>query len=175
MPGDGVLPLIGVSYWAFELSTAVLNGTVPLDRLNDMVTRIVATWYQMGQDKNYTLPNFSSNTDDPTGPCSVAALISPTCLVNQYVDVQANHARVARNVSREGITMLKNANDTLPLSTNPSLYVFGQDAEAHPDGINSCSQRSCNKGTLGMGWGSGQYTHDSRSTTSGCQNRKCHS
>ena len=37
MPGDGVIPLIGVSWWNYELSTAVLNGTVPLERLNDMV------------------------------------------------------------------------------------------------------------------------------------------
>jgi hypothetical protein len=29
--------------WAYELSTSVLNGTVPLSRLNDMATRIVAT------------------------------------------------------------------------------------------------------------------------------------
>lgn len=37
MPGDGVIPLLGVSYWAYELSRSVLNGTLPLDRLNDMV------------------------------------------------------------------------------------------------------------------------------------------
>lgn len=48
MPGDGQIPLLGEAYWAYELSTMILNGTVPMDRLNDMVTRIVATWYQMG-------------------------------------------------------------------------------------------------------------------------------
>lgn len=37
MPGDGVIPLLGTSYWAFELSKSVLNGTLPLNRLNDMV------------------------------------------------------------------------------------------------------------------------------------------
>jgi hypothetical protein len=45
MPGDGDIPLLGLAYWAYELSTSILNGTVPVDRLNDMVTRIVATWY----------------------------------------------------------------------------------------------------------------------------------
>lgn len=43
MPGDGDIPFLGLAYWAYELSTMVLNGTVPLSRLNDMVTRIVAT------------------------------------------------------------------------------------------------------------------------------------
>lgn len=44
MPGDAGIPFLGQAYWAYELSTAILNGTVPVDRLNDMVTRIVATW-----------------------------------------------------------------------------------------------------------------------------------
>ncbi|CZR54356.1 probable beta-glucosidase 1 precursor [Phialocephala subalpina] len=155
MPGDGDIPFLGLAYWAYELSTSILNGTVPLDRLNDMVTRIVATWYQMGQDQDYPLPNFSANTADPTGPCYPAALLSPTCVTNQYVNVQADHATVARNVSREAITMLKNDNKTLPLSTTGSFKVFGTDAEANPNGINSCNQRSCDEGVLGMGWGSG--------------------
>ncbi|RDL40699.1 Beta-glucosidase [Venustampulla echinocandica] len=155
MPGDGNTPFLGLAYWAYDLSTSVLNGTVPLERLNDMVTRIVATWYQFGQDQDYPLPNFSANTDQPTGPCYPAALISPTCATNQYVNVQADHAIVARNVSREGITLLKNFNNTLPLSTAATLKVFGSDAQNNPDGINSCNQRACNKGVLGMGWGSG--------------------
>lgn len=109
----------------------------------------------MGQDQDFPLPNFSANTADPTGPCYPAALFSPTCFVNQYVNVQADHATVARNVSREAITMLKNANNTLPLSTQAVLKVLGSDAQNNPDGINSCNQRGCNKGVLGMGWGSG--------------------
>ena len=155
MPGDGEIPFFGLAYWAYELSTSILNGTVPLARLNDAVTRIVATWYQFGQDQDYPLPNFSANTDDPTGPCYPAALISPTCVTNQYVNVQADHHIVARNVSREAITLLKNSNKTLPLSTSAVLKVFGTDAENNPNGINSCSERACDTGVLGMGWGSG--------------------
>lgn len=37
MPGDGAIPLFGDSYWAHELSRSVLNETVPVERLNDMV------------------------------------------------------------------------------------------------------------------------------------------
>jgi beta-glucosidase len=154
--GDGDIPFLGLAYWAYELSTAILNGTVPLDRLNDMVTRIVATWYQLGQDQDYPLPNFSANTADATGLCYPAALFSPTCVTNEYVNVQGDHANVARNVSREAITLLKNINNTLPLSTSAVLKVFGSDAENNPAGPNACSQRDCNTGILGMGWGSGK-------------------
>lgn len=113
-------------------------------------------WHQLGQDQDYPLPNFSANTADPTGLCYPAALFSPTCITNQYVNVQADHAKVARNVSREAITLLKNANKALPLSTTASLKIFGSDAENNPAGPNACSQRSCNTGVLGMGWGSGK-------------------
>ena len=66
MPGDTApIPLLGLSYWAYELPTSILNGSVLVDRLNDMVTRIVATWYQMGQDKNY-----QSQTSRP-GPVTI--------------------------------------------------------------------------------------------------------
>lgn len=37
MPGDGAVPLFGDSYWGSQLSRSVLNGSVPVDRLNDMV------------------------------------------------------------------------------------------------------------------------------------------
>lgn len=84
------------------------------------------------------------------------ALISPVCVTNENVNVQADHALVVRNISREAITLLKNENSTLPLSVNVSLKIFGQDAQNNPDGINSCAQRACDIGVLGMGWGSGK-------------------
>ncbi|OTB06121.1 glycoside hydrolase family 3 protein [Hypoxylon sp. CI-4A] len=162
MPGDTVgnnIPLDGYSNWQYELTRSVLNGSVPVDRLNDMATRIVATWYQLGQDQDYPPPNFSSNTADPTGPLYPGALISPVGVVNEYVNVQGDHKVVAKQVAQEAITLLKNNGSFLPLSTSSPLFVFGTDAQANPDGINSCTDKSCNKGTLGMGWGSGSANY----------------
>jgi hypothetical protein len=156
MPGDTQIPIVlGTSYWMYELTRSVLNGSVPVDRLNDMATRIVAAWYQMGQDKNYTGPNFSSNTHDRTGLLYPAAVLSPIGVVNYYVNVQADHYKVARQVAQDAITLLKNDDSLLPLSTSSKLSVFGTDAQVNPDGPNACGNRACNKGTLGMGWGSG--------------------
>ncbi|KAL0264437.1 hypothetical protein SLS55_000387 [Diplodia seriata] len=155
MPGDPTIPLFGNSWWAFHLTEAVLNGSVPVDRLNDMATRIVAAWYQVGQDQDYPDINFSTWTEDAEGLLYPGALISPTRVVNEFVDVQDDHAAVVRNISTEAVTMLKNDNGTLPLKESTPLKVFGTAAEKNPDGINSCSDKACNKGTLGMGWGSG--------------------
>ncbi|GME37074.1 Glycoside hydrolase family 3 [Neofusicoccum parvum] len=155
MPGDPTVPLFGDAWWAFHLTEAALNGSVPMDRIDDMATRIVAAWYQVGQDQDYPDPNFSTWTTDATGLLYPGALFSPSGVVNEFVDVQGDHAAVARTVSMEAVTMLKNENGTLPLSESTPLKVFGTAQEKNPDGINSCSDKACNKGTLGMGWGSG--------------------
>lgn len=115
----------------------------------------MAAWYKMGQDKDYPLPNFSTNTQDRTGPIYPGAVFSPSGVVNQYVNVQGNHNVTARAVAREAITLLKNDNGLLPLRRDDSLKIFGTDAGGNPDGLNSCSDQGCDKGVLTMGWGSG--------------------
>lgn len=37
MPGDGAIPLLGIPHWGYKLSRSVLNGMLPLEKLNDMV------------------------------------------------------------------------------------------------------------------------------------------
>lgn len=44
MPGDGLLWADGISLLGPNLTTAVVNGSVPIDRLDDMVLRIVARY-----------------------------------------------------------------------------------------------------------------------------------
>ncbi|KAK2865324.1 hypothetical protein FQN49_003683, partial [Arthroderma sp. PD_2] len=155
MPGDGAVPLTGSTFWSYELSRSILNGTVPLERLNDMVTRIVATWFQFGQDKDFPEPNFSTNTQEESGLLYPGAVFSPRGKVNKFVDVQGNHREIARIIARDGITLVKNQDNLLPLKTNASLAIFGEDAGTNPSGINFCADKGCNKGVLTMGWGSG--------------------
>ncbi|KAI0196496.1 putative beta-glucosidase 1 precursor [Xylaria flabelliformis] len=163
MPGDTFgnnIPLFGYSNWQYELTRSVLNGSVPVDRINDMATRVVAAWYKMGQDAaDYPPPNFSSNTADRVGPLYPGALISPTGVVNEYVNVQADHKTVAKQVAQEAITLLKNDDSFLPITTSAPLFVFGTDAQADSQGINSCTDKSCNRALLGMGWGSGSANY----------------
>ncbi|KAG5961069.1 hypothetical protein E4U58_004413 [Claviceps cyperi] len=157
MPGDTQIPIItGHAYWMYELSRSVLNGSVPMDRLNDMATRVVAAWYQMGQDKDFPETNFDTNTKKEKGLLYPAAFPdTPIRVVNQFVPVQADHDVIARQVAQDAITLLKNTDHLLPLNASRPIKVFGTDAKANADGPNACADRKCNKGTLGQGWGSG--------------------
>ncbi|KAM6486816.1 glycoside hydrolase family 3 protein [Trichoderma sp. SZMC 28011] len=156
MPGDVQIPFFGNSYWMYELSRSALNGSVPMDRINDAATRILAAWYKMGQDQGFPATNFDTNSGAAVNQLYPAAWpFSPSGVTNEFVQVQADHDVVARQISQDAITMLKNDGGILPLSSSQHIKVFGTDAQKNPDGINSCTDRNCNKGTLGQGWGSG--------------------
>jgi len=47
MPGD-ITAASGTSYWGSNLTAYVQNGSIPEARLDDMATRILASWYFVG-------------------------------------------------------------------------------------------------------------------------------
>lgn len=159
MPGDGLYWATGQPLWGSELTRAVLNTSVPIDRLNDMVTRIVAAWYHVGQDTwEEQGPNFSSWTNDQVGYLHQGSNDNAYSIVNQFVDASPGHDEVARRIAAEGIVLVKNERETLPLSRTPQgpyrVGIYGEDA-GPGGGANFCVDRGCNQGTLGSGWGSG--------------------
>ena len=182
MPGDGAKWADGKPFWGPNLTLAALNGTLPMERLNDMVIRVVAAWYQTGQDNKKSWPppppegkggpNFSSWTDQEYGYLYPGTDDEATGLVNRYVDASNSgtfsHSALARRIAAEGIVLLKNQKNILPLTRNGTsqdddiktrekmrISIYGEDAVEAEGGPNVCPDRACNKGTLASGWGSG--------------------
>ena len=178
MPGDGLRWMDGRSLWGTRLTEAALNGSIPMERLNDMATRIVAAWYQLGQDTwpapppdGDGGPNFSSFTDEETGLVHPGSDDKTTAVVNKFVDVQGQgkdfHGRLAQQIAAEGTVLVKNEDEILPLTPRGRpgrersdegnkfrVAIFGEDA-GPGRGPNACADRGCNQGTLASGWGSG--------------------
>jgi beta-glucosidase len=156
MPGD-----IGFdsasSYWGTNLTVAVLNGSVPQWRIDDMTTRIVAAWYFVDRENNQVenAPTYSSWTLDTYGYEHDYAM-EGYGQVNYHVDVTGDHGANIRVAAARGTVILKNTNGTLPLTGREKLTaVFGSDAGPNTYGPNGCGDRGCDNGTLAMGWGSG--------------------
>ena len=94
------------SYFGAPLKQAVLDGKVPLARLNDMVTRIMREEFRFGL---FAHPS-------PDTPDAYAAT--------------AAHIATARRVAENGAVLLKNSDDALPLNTRRlnSIAVIGDGA-----------------------------------------------
>ncbi|QSZ35750.1 hypothetical protein DSL72_006872 [Monilinia vaccinii-corymbosi] len=142
------------TYWGTWLTMAVLNGTVPQWRLDDMAVRIMSAYFKVGRDTTRVPVNFNSWNSTTFGYQHPLAQEDFT-QINQHVDVQGDHAKLIREIGAKSTVLLKNKNCALPLRSPKSIAIIGEDAHDNPAGPNSCPDRGCNSGTLAMGWGSG--------------------
>jgi hypothetical protein len=126
MPGDTVFNS-GFSYWGTNLTVAVLNGTLPSWRVDDMAMRIMAAYFKVGLTLHEPPINFDSWTLNTYGPLH-ASVGSDIQQVNWHVDVRGDHASVIRNVGARSTVLLKNLNNALPLSNPKFVAVIGEDA-----------------------------------------------
>ncbi|CAG2009783.1 unnamed protein product [Fusarium graminearum] len=97
--------------WGSNLTEAIANGTMEESRLDDMVTRIVASWFKYSQ--------FEPGTGiqvDVSKPRKVVSSISP------------ESRKTIFQGAVEGIVLVKNYNNTLPLKKPKVLSLFGYDA-----------------------------------------------
>ena len=154
MPGDVAFDS-GTSYWGANLTIAVLNGTVPEWRVDDMAVRIMAAYYYVGRDNSSRPINFDSWSTDTFG-YEHYIVKEGYGLINEHIDVRAEHGNLVRQIGAASTVLLKNTKNTLPLTGNEEFTaVFGEDAGPNLDGPNGCPDRGCDNGTMAMGWGSG--------------------
>ncbi|KAJ1023206.1 hypothetical protein NDA16_003359 [Ustilago loliicola] len=147
MPGSAYNGRFG-DFFGDSLLELVQNGSVPEQRLDDMVLRILAPAFEL-QDDNYPKPSFD-----------VRDLSKPTN------NVRGNHHEIIHQIGVDSITLVKNNNKDgrgLPLKSLEELQtigVIGQDAGDNLQGATSCSSDGkCNinafNGTMTIGGGSG--------------------
>ncbi|KAJ5128042.1 hypothetical protein N7448_008821 [Penicillium atrosanguineum] len=113
----------GKSYWGNDFTKAIKNGSVPISRLDDMATRIIATWYRMGQDESsYPAPGVGITHN----------ISMPHDIVNALT---ADAKPVLFDGAVEGHVLVKNLDNALPLQSPRLISVFGYDAVAPPQYI----------------------------------------
>lgn len=153
MPGDTMFNS-GLSFWGANLTLAVINGTVPEWRIDDMAMRIMASFFKVGRTVE-SMPdiNFSSWSRDTFGYVQIAAKENWE-QINFGVDVRHDHGQHIREAAAKGSVLLKNTG-ALPLNKPKFVAVIGEDAGGNPAGPNGCGDRGCDNGTLAMAWGSG--------------------
>lgn len=105
------LTMPDAGFWGDQLTDAVNNGSVSADRITDMATRILASWYYLDHDDDYPSPAIYSNLDQ-----------------HDPVDVQDDHTSIIREVGAAGTVLVKNVNNTLPFERPTFLSVYGYDA-----------------------------------------------
>ncbi|KAI1765139.1 glycoside hydrolase family 3 protein [Hypoxylon sp. FL1150] len=143
---DMVMP--NSDMWGDNLVKAVNNGSVSEDRINDMAIRIMAGYFQLGQDQDFPTPGVGMPAD----------LTKP----HEIIDARnTSSQQILLDGAIEGHVLLKNVNNTLPLSKPRMLSVFGYSARS-PDQWNYKSNGGVAAWTFG-----GESSYLGRDTADG--------
>ncbi|TID07400.1 putative beta-glucosidase G [Colletotrichum higginsianum] len=155
------------SYLGGNLTQAVLNGTVPESKVDDMARRVLSAYFFLHQDDDFP------SIDPSTGFVFAATYAYP----DEYLtlagydpsnppparDVRGNHSEIVRKVAAAGTVLLKNTNGTLPLKEPKNVAVFGNGAADVSEGLTYTGDESgpwgANVGALSVGGGSGAGRH----------------
>ncbi|KAI8217145.1 hypothetical protein K4K54_011940 [Colletotrichum sp. SAR 10_86] len=160
MPGTTV-PGQGVSWFGDHVRAAVEDGSVSTARVDEMVRRILTQYFLLGQD-DASFPSL-----DPSTLSVIAAQYQQSLgdlATNPPArDVRGDHAKLIREIGAAGAVLLKNVNNTLPLTTPMNIGVFGNDAGDLTDGLIYQDPPATNVGfeygTLDIGGGSSSVRH----------------
>lgn len=163
MPGGIAFTETAHSFFGGNLTAAVNNDSVPIERVDDMVRRIMTPYYRLGQnaasypgiDPSSGGLNFfprechcSSGLHNANDISASSYLYNWTYNSQSSVDVRGDHKTLIRELGAAGIVLLKNVDNSLPLKAPKNIGVFGNDAGDLTNGLYSLS---------GLGLASGNY------------------
>ncbi|WP_370616105.1 glycoside hydrolase family 3 protein [Mumia sp. Pv 4-285] len=109
-----------------SVEQALADGTLSEERFDDMVHRILRTFFEQGVIDN-----------PPPGALDVPSADVPGGVVPAFM--LDDGAELSRRVAAEGTVLLKNRRRTLPLSPNDSIALIGPDADRYIDMFGSPS------------------------------------
>ena len=111
------------SYFGGNITTGVNNGTIDVERLDDMITRIMTPYYALHQDEDlpsvdpsiarlnvFTLPQTWLREWNLTGP--------------RRRDVRDNHGELIRKMAAEATVLLKNENNARAAKDNALVETY---------------------------------------------------
>ncbi|KAL1874818.1 hypothetical protein Daus18300_003359 [Diaporthe australafricana] len=108
------MPNAGV-YWGAKLKEAVTNGSLAESRIDDQITRLLASWYQLGQDQDFPTPGIGlpQNLNKPHSIIDARNSSFKSTLFDGAV---------------EGHVLVKNTKNALPFGKPRMLSLFGYSA-----------------------------------------------
>ncbi|KAJ5637655.1 hypothetical protein N7490_007534 [Penicillium lividum] len=115
------------SFFGKNLTSALKNGTVDMDRMDDMIVRIMTPYFWLGQERNYP------SVDASVGPLNVDSAPDTWRYDWQFTgssnrDVRGNHSAMIRAHGAASTVLLKNEKNALPLRKPRNLIIAGNDA-----------------------------------------------
>ncbi|UJR25888.1 hypothetical protein I4U23_007236 [Adineta vaga] len=122
----------GDGFLGYSLIQAVRSGSITEARIDDMIVRVLAPYFLLGQDQDY-----------------------PTLDLDR--DATEDNYKINREVGTAGIILLKNTNNVLPFNVSQDKYysVFGSAAGQFNDGLGPWGSDEGFNGALYQGGGSG--------------------
>ncbi|ODV61797.1 beta-glucosidase family protein [Ascoidea rubescens DSM 1968] len=150
--------LSGKSYWGPLLTRSIYNETVSEEKIDDMVTRILAPFFLLkSMPVFYDIPNFSSWTSHTYDQEFPYQNFGPIKQINWHIDARNDFTEeTALQVAQESIVLLKNDGKLLPISREDGvrrILVAGSASRPSNKGFN-CKEKQCVDGALFQGWGS---------------------
>jgi beta-glucosidase len=143
------------SFFGPNVTTGVKNGSLSIDRVDDMVLRIMTPYFFLGQDSSYP-------PIDET--CEPLNFFPPSNYKYEYplgplVDVRANHYAHIRKLGAAGAVLLKNTDNVLPLKQPKTIGVFGNGAPDPTLGLLPADNQEIGAMAVGGGSGTGRLSY----------------